>query len=119
MTVQEYLDFSKTNQPLIEFNGSLKCMPFYITPESQILNSNLLQRLGETPYEIKMDDFYMIIHYPGGIVKYYDNEGELLPEQVVLYAVTKEIGVRSLKTEKLDTKIHFIPRDPNELTEDK
>jgi len=119
MTVQEYLDLSKKNQPFIEFNGSLRCMPFYITPDSQILNSGFLEKLGETPYEIKMNDFSISIHYPGGIVRYYDNKGEILPEQVVLFGVTKDMGVRSLQTEKLDTKIHFIPTDSDSLSEEK
>lgn len=115
MTLEEYQKLTETRESLVEYNGALKCIPFVITPKSDILTPNELKVIGEVPYKIKNNDFNMKVLYPGGEINYYVEGNNIMPEDIVIYGVTREEGVRSLDTEMLDTTIVFIPVKEQEV----
>ncbi len=119
MTSQEYQKSLETDQPLIEFNGELKQMPFYLSPQNNEYPLDILNNLGECPIKITEEEFSLIVLYPGGKVEYIQHEGVLIPNMVRVFGATTQEGVQSLNTEHLDTLIYFDQVqedmiDPNE-----
>lgn len=107
MTPQQYQNSLDTNQPLVEFKGELKCIPFYISPQLKQYPFDLLKNLGELPLKIREEEDTLVVLYPGGRLRYIEEDGVLLPRTVRIFGATTEPGKQSLRTEQLDTLIFF------------
>ncbi len=115
MTSQEYQKSLEIDQPLIEFNGVLKQMPFYISPELKQYPFEILKNLGELPLKVTEEENSLVVLYPGGRVRYIEECGVLIPEMVRIFIATSEPGISSFSTDQLDSFIFFSQVDEDEI----
>lgn len=115
MTPQQYQEILETEQPLIEFKGQLMCMPFYISPQLTQYPFDRLKNLGEIPLNVSEEENILNVLYPGGRVKYIEENGVLIPEMVRIFGATTEPGRSSLSTDQLDSLIFFYQVNEDEI----
>lgn len=113
MTTEEYQNNLETGKPLIEVQGVLMQIPFYLSPKGNEYPLDILDNLGKYPIKVTEEETSLTVLYPGGEVIYVENEGSLIPEMARIFGATTQEGIPSLNTEHLDTQIFF-----NQVQED-